>query len=166
MMYLICPERVILWIDLGAPVCFEAVEMGLDLGRLSWRPSRLPWDKSTLPLALAHGAPCSAGIIVPAEIYGSVDRARKLQNFYLRLRQSPASPDPGKSAVDLRSTQWAALEGSLERRIRQEWADALSRARTEADTVLAREPQPELLEHWKRLTDSWEPTGPRWRRRE
>ncbi|WP_258805718.1 hypothetical protein [Pseudarthrobacter sp. NS4] len=164
MTYLVCPERPIRWIDLAAVVCFEAVEMGLDLAGLSWLPSTRRWDGNTLPLALAHGTTCSTGIIVPAEVYVSVDRARKLQDFYLQLRQ--ATTAEGRVAVDIRSTQRAAIEARGEREIRREWADALSKARTEADMLIAQKPRPELLHHWNRLTNSQERSGPHMRRSE
>jgi hypothetical protein len=154
MTYLICPEMVLLWIDLAAAMCFEAVDMGLDLAALSWRPSSRHWDENTLSLALGHGAACSAGIVVSAEVYGSVERVKKLQSSYLQLRQALLIPAMGATAINMRSKNWRAIKGSLDRRIQHDCADALSKARTEADMLLAREPKPELMEHWKRLTDS------------
>jgi hypothetical protein len=165
MVYLVCPEMVLLWIDLAASVCFQAAEIGVDLAGLSWLPSRRHWDEETLSLALAHGAACSAGIIVGGEVFHTVDRARKLQGFYLQLRRILAGPEAGKVSVDPGSRQWTAVEESLDKKSLHEWAEVLAEARTEAAMLLAQEPRPELLEHWSSLSGSRQPSRPSLKKR-
>lgn len=153
MFYLVSPETTMYWVDLPVKMTLEAIEKHeADLGNLDWMPAERQLDEQTLALALRHGIACSKGIAIPAVILTTVDRPASISRNYSELQKSEAALAGNDEIMEALMPGWKNHGKQLSADVHQSTMASIRDAQADADALLAAEPKPDLVDHWKRMT--------------
>lgn len=153
MFYLVRPDMKLQWVDLPVRLTLDAIaRRGADLGQLEWLDADRPVDQHTLPLALRPGIACSVGIAVPAVVFTTVDRPSTIAKTYRDLRESEAAWAAQDEVMEAVMPGWKANGQELAAEMQRSTEASLQKAQAAANALLAVDPKPELIQHWKQLS--------------
>ena len=152
MLYLISPTAPLQWCNMPARSTMElAREHGADLARLEWQPAERPYDTDLVRLAPRHGHPCSAGIVVDAGDVYTLGHAELIRRSQADVEQAQENLRANNELMERLIPGWTEHGRELDARIARSSEDAAARADREAEELLAGEPNPDLVSHWRGL---------------
>ncbi|WP_406635107.1 hypothetical protein [Amycolatopsis sp. WGS_07] len=156
MLYRICPPAAVTWCDIPGGRTLDLVRERpeADLENLPWLPAEARgFSNDLLRIAVRHGVPTRAGIVLDVVHTLDLGRADELRSSQIRLDDAQAKLRASTS-MQMIERMFPGSIGSGERLdedVRKATEKVAREAEQDLAEVLAAPVQPDLVAHWRRL---------------
>lgn len=152
MLYLIEPDGGMKWSNLPAQqVLTAARESDADLSLLDWEASERTLDEDTLRVALRHGVPCTAGLVIEAGLVGEQGQAEHIRETHRDAQRAHAALQTQDALMENLLPGWTESGRELNARVDEGSESAAREAEGRAARRLNTSPDPALIDHWTSL---------------
>jgi len=154
MLYLVTPHLTVKWFDIHAQTALDAAaEHNADLAQLEWLPAEAhTYSHDLLRIALRHGAPCSAGIVLDARHTVDLGRADEIRVGQQAIDEYQAQIQATHGQMfEAAMPGWTESGDEINERVRESTERIAQEAETDLAEVLSAPLNQDLVDHWTRI---------------